>query len=311
MRGVNRLRMARVTAVGVVALALGGCASHEFTKPAPHQTQAIVVKYTSDDLSGWTDLPIGTYRVPNSQVIISGHQKGGGIGVLFGPVGVAVEHAAGSGAGKAAVKTSEDALHITLTSEAQEDVATLLGSAAFAGKFTLAPDPAAPVLSISGGVALTFVNDTDARPYVVLRTKLLGPKATGASWTTRYMASVGPPRALAGDDSWTSDGGAALKAAVSAELIRALQVMLTDVSTPFARDDGSKTLVESYFPFARRRYQVVGYTLTEDSDSISFVPKISDGMVFAGVNIMDKSVTTSRAATKDDRTLRHVDPPKP
>jgi hypothetical protein len=67
---------------------------------------------------------------------------------------------------------------------------------------------------------------------------------------------------------------------------RRLRSALTDVSAPFARDDGSKTLVESYFPIARRRYQVVGYTLTEDSDSISFVPKISDGMVFAGVNII-------------------------
>jgi hypothetical protein len=52
----------------VVFMALGGCATYNMTNPAPHEAKPIAVNFVDDDLSGWTDLPIGTYGVPDSQV---------------------------------------------------------------------------------------------------------------------------------------------------------------------------------------------------------------------------------------------------
>ena len=66
---------------------LGGCATYDLTKAPPAETQPIAITYSSEGPSGWTDLPLGAYRVPNSDVIVSGHEKGG-IGMLFGVVGV-------------------------------------------------------------------------------------------------------------------------------------------------------------------------------------------------------------------------------
>ena len=51
----------------------------------------------------------------------------------------------------------------------------------------------------------------------------------------------------------------------------------------------------------------VGYQVAEDERSIVFVPKLGDVLVFAGVNVMDKSVTTVRPALPDDARLKLVD----
>ena len=100
-----------------------------------------------------------------------------------------------------------------------------------------------------------------------------------------------------------SEGGASLKKNVSSALERALLVMLTDVSSPLPRDDNQKSAADGYFPFMSKRLQVVGYTIMEDPDWIAFSPKIVGTSLLAGVNIMDKSVTKIRAATKDDRRI--------
>lgn len=61
------------------------------TMAAPPSDEPTQVEFTTDQVSKWTDLPLGTYRVPNSDVIISGHQKGGVAPMLlFGVIGMAV-----------------------------------------------------------------------------------------------------------------------------------------------------------------------------------------------------------------------------
>jgi hypothetical protein len=58
-----------------------------------------------------------------------------------------------------------------------------------------------------------------------------------------------------------------------------------------------------YFPFMNKRLQVVEYSITEGADWIAFSPKIIGTSLLAGVNIMDKSATKIRVATKDDRRI--------
>jgi hypothetical protein len=286
------------------SLLLGGCASFNRAKPAPHESQPITVKFTTADLSGWTDLPMGTYRVPDSQVIISGHQKGGATGLLFGVVGVAVQGAVNSNAGKNTTKGAGDVLHISLTSQAQGVADAMIAGDPFAKIFSSDTNAAGPSLVISSAVIMTFVNDTDVLPYVVLKATLTEPKATAPSWTTRYIASAGLPRPLTGDQSWTSDGGNDLRNTLTVELQRAIRFMLLDVASPYPRDDKKLTMVQGHFPFMKQRLETVGYELAEDQQSISFVPKLGDVIVFSGVNIMEKSTTQYRPAEKSDSQFK-------
>jgi len=248
---------------------------------------------------------MGAFRIPNSEVIVSGYQQGGvNLGLIHGVVTVAPTSSGGFKE-KAAVKSSEQALEISLTTLAPPVLSTLIESSKFSERYALTPDASAPVLSIGGGVVLMFVSDTLLRPYVVLDAALRGPHGSGF-WSMRYVASIGAPRVLTGPDGWASDGGAPFQAIVSSELQRALAVILTDVSSPLVRDRNSKTTVQGYFPYIKGRFQVIGYLLGEDADSIYFVPDVPTTSSLHGIQIMDKPITVFRAATADDPRMRSL-----
>lgn len=297
--------------VAASALLFSGCASFNSTKPAPAQSQPIGVDFTAAELSGWTDLPIGTYRVPDSQVIISGHQKGGAAGLLFGVVGVAIQHSANKAGGKDAVKEAEDALRISLVEEGKMAVSALVSGEPFATKFKAGSAGVGPTISVSAAVVLTFINETEVRPFVVLKTKMPDTTRKTKGWSTRYIASSGAPRPLGGDSGWLTDGGTELRTTVSADLKKALEVMLRDVSSPFVRNESAMTTVEGHFPYVKAKLQTTGYQLGEDDASIYFIPKLGDVIVFAGVNIMPKSLTASRAMVKGDSPFKIIDDGKP
>jgi len=290
-------------AAGFLSLSISGCVNLD-SPPPILKSHRVVVNFTNQGLSALSEIPMGAYRIPQSQIIISGHQQGG---VNFGSInGIVTVAPTVSGGSKeiAAVKSSQQALQISLTTLAPAVLRTLLESSTFADGYTLEPDPSAPVLSIGGDIVLMFETEARVRPFVVLNATLTGPRGSGVMWAMRYSASVGAPRALAGDDGWTVDGGAALQAVVSLEMQRVLTVMFTDISSPFVRNRNSKTTAQGYFPFIKGRFQVIGYLLGEDANSIVFVPDVPTTSMLHGVQVMDKSISVFRAATADDPRMK-------
>ena len=300
----------RLALIGLLAMTLlfTGCASFERVQPAPRQATAISVKLTADELSGWTDLPAGAHRIPDSQVIVSGHQKGGMGGVLFGLIGVALQHAVNTGIGQDAVKSVEGTLKINLTNQARTKLDSLLEEDRFKAGFTTTPPTAnSPVLSVTTALVLTFVNDTEIRPYIVLKASLREMTTKEPVWSTRYISSSGVARPLTGEFSWTANEGAYLKQSIESNLARALTFMLRDVATPTPRDPARLIWVQAGFPFVKRRLETIGYQLAEDDASITIVPKLSDVIIFTGINILDKQVTTFRPAADADAALKLLD----
>jgi hypothetical protein len=303
--------LSSVMVVGSVVLS--GCAVHRMSEPAPQGSKSIPVSYRGDDLSAWSDMPIGVYRVPNSQIVISGHQKTGNAPlILFGLIGAASANAIDRGVGKAAVKTSEQILHLTLTTEAQEELDRLLATDKYAARFTTKTTLGEPELDISGSIVLTFIDENSVAPFVVLKASLIQRdrskevKEITTLWSTRYICEIGAPRPLTGEGSWATDNGSALRSTVSAELKRALDYMLADIVAPVARSDANRILVSGYYPFIKGKFEIVAYSLGEDDDSVIFSPQIADASVVAGVAIFDKSQVSFRAATKDDKPFKRV-----
>jgi hypothetical protein len=280
-----------------------GCATHELSKAPPAETRPIVIKYAGDDVSGMTDLPLGTYRIPDSQVIVSGHQKAGRAGMAFGLIGVAVANSIDKSGGKSAVGSSEAALHVTLKDEGKDKLAQLVGTK-YPQKFTLDAGVDGPTVTVTGDIILTFVSDSEALPFVDLRVRFAEPKPSTKTWTTRYLCSIGPPKPLQGPGGWVDDQGAGFRTTVSAELERVLDVMLSDMSSPTPRDESHRVLVTGYFPFLKGRFQIIGYPIADSTDYFIFTPKIGDAAVLAGVQVLDKSVDTFRDATSDDKTKK-------
>jgi uncharacterized protein YceK len=284
----------------IVSLTMTGCATYKMTQSAPVTTDTINIQYTDEELSGWSDLPMGTYSVPDSQVIISGHQKGGDAGLLFGVIGVVIQGAVNSSDGEESVENLENSLKVTLTPLAQELTKKLISKKELENRFTTSGHDSGQVLSITSAVIITYVNDTDVRPYVILKASLTDSTSSKTVWTTRYIASSGTPHPLAGEQSFTSDQGALLKSTIAIALEQSIKFMLEDISSPKIRDDAKLTIVQGYFPYMKPKLEVVGYTVAEDEKFIAFAPKIGDAVVFTGVNIIDKSAAVYRVATKDD-----------
>ena len=296
-------------ATGLMAcalLALGGCASFEFAKPPPTQQRPVTLKNAGDELSGWTDLPLGVYRVPDSQVIISGHQKGQAGAVLFGLVGVAIVNAANASAGADAVKTAEQSLHIKLDGPLDQAIREVAAAPAYASTFSLEDKPGQMKLLVTPAIVLSFVTEDTLRPYVVLKATLVGSEPKPV-WTTRYIASTGKPRPLLGKEGGLEGGAVELHKALGRDLKLAMRTLAKDVSKPYARDDKALVLVQGNFPYVKPRLQAVGYQLAEDDRYFTFVPKLGDVLVFAGVNVFDKSVIKFRPATKEDQPLKALD----
>jgi hypothetical protein len=297
--------------VSIVACALAtGCATFDRTKPAPNQPLPVSVAVTDEEMSGWSDLPPGVYRVPDSQVIVSGHQKGSVAGILFGVVGVAFQSAVNSGVGKSATADAETALKIKIIEPARVLLDALLRKPEYQKVFTAKDIAKSPKISITASVAFVFVDDARAQPYVVLKAELRGMESSNPVWMTRYIGSSGEPRALLGDNSWTSDGGAALRSTVELNLDRVFEFMLADMASPYLRDESNMFVVESNFPYVKPRLEVLGYKLAEDDSSIAFLTKVGDVVVFSGVNLLDKRTVKIRTAKKDDPNFKLAEPAK-
>jgi hypothetical protein len=294
-------------AIGAAVLVqLAGCASFEFTKALPDQKQPVSVAVSGEELSGWTDLPIGVYRVPDSQVIISGHQTGQGGALLFGLVGVAIAHAGNATAGANAVKDAENQLHINLDAPLKALLDDAVAKGAFGPQFTTVKG-SAKRLTLTPALVMSFVNDKDVRPYVVVRADLIGNDPRKPEWKGRFMASSGESRPLLGDGGWLASDGQLLKETVKRNLELVMSTLAADVRQPYPRDDTKLSTLQGNFPYVKRRFQAVGYVLKEDDAYYTFVPKIGDVIVFSGVNIVDKKFVKMRPAIKDEPNFKFAD----
>jgi hypothetical protein len=191
---------------------------------------------TKETASGWTDMPIGVHRIPETSVYVSGHQGAAGIGALFGPIGLAAAHAAAQSTGE---KKAGDpaALRIDIAAEADRVLKEELDRRREVARFATAGDRADATLEIVPFIVLTFIGEERVRPWVVLKARLLD-LGGDEKWKTRYITSLGAPRPLTGDTGWTSDGGQPLRSVIDRSLKRGIDVMLRDAVGALPRGKG-------------------------------------------------------------------------
>jgi len=269
---------------GASALAAPAAAAPE-TGDAPAQAPAPTrVVYVDEGMSRMNDLPMGVHRIPDSNVIISGHQKGGGIGILFGVVGMAIQSSANASGGTARVRNVEDDLRFDATAKATELTGAMLAAdGKFGQRFTL--QAADNMLNVSPYIVITFQNETEVRPYIVLKTKLYtagdqSPKAQ------KYFCCEGKALPLTGANGLAENGGAGLKALLTAELETAIRVMLQDRAQPYIRDKEQRITVKGYLPFVGKPFKMKGYDLGHFND-YTLIDFPSGMLVFGGVNIAE------------------------
>lgn len=251
--------------------------------PAPAPASApIAIVFSEKGANGMSDLPLGVHRIPDSNVVVSGYQGGGGVGMLFGVVGVLVQSSINADTGTGKVRSVEDDLRFDVRAKAIELTNTIVGSDQFRNAFTFTPQPGGSTMTVTPYVVLTFVKKTDdLRPYIVLKTKVATGSDSGK--TIKYFCCEGKALPLA---SLTENNGARLKELLTAELDTAVNVMLLDRSKPFYRNDEAKLDTNGLLPFVGKPLKWRGFDLGNYKDYrlIEFRGGI---IVFSGVNIVE------------------------
>jgi hypothetical protein len=201
---------------------------------------------------------------------------------LFGIVGVAIQSSANASGGTARVRNVENDLRFDATAKATALTGAMLAAdGKFGQRFTL--QAADNILNVSPYIVITFQNETEVRPYVVLKTKLYtagdqSPKAQ------KYFCCEGKALPLSGPGGLAENGGAGLKALLTSELETAIQVMLQDRAQPYTRDKETRITVKGYLPFVGKPFKMKGYDLGHFND-YTLIDFPSGMLVFGGVNI--------------------------
>ncbi len=250
--------------------------------PASASSAPTAIVFSEKGASGMSDLPMGVHRIPDSDVVVSGYQGGGGIGMLFGVVGTLVQSSINTENGTKKVSNIEDDLRFDVRAKSIEMVNTMIAGDKFRSAYTLTPQPGGSTMTVTPYVVLTFVKKTDdLRPYVVLKTKVATGSDSGK--TIKYFCCEGKALPLA---SLTENNGARLKELLASELDTAVNVMLLDRSQPFTRNDEAKVATNGLLPFIGKPLKWGGFDLGsyQDKRLLEFRGGI---FVFSGVNIVE------------------------
>lgn len=305
-----RVAIFRIFPVAVCVATMAGCATFRNTEPFPQAQKDVSIRVSQELPSTWTEMPTGVYAVPNSRLFVSGHQSAQAVGLLLGPVGVLLGSAINAERGKNLVGDG--------SAVAKQDLA-----AATEGfvKDGLAADPntnlkfgnagaGASQLELLPFAVLSYINETDVRPYVIVRTTL--KDATGKEvWSSRYISASAEARPFGGDNGWYKDDGSSLKLALSQSLKRSVDVMLSDVSGKTSRNATKWMYVSGQYVFVKQPLKLKSNPVVEDPDYIAFTPHIGDVNVFAGVSIFDRRIVSITEATEQDPNFTSVDKPSP
>jgi hypothetical protein len=111
------IRVKSIVALSVILFfSFSGCATYHYQKPAPAQPQKISVKVSE---MGFTDknIPVGVYRVPESPIIVTGHQGKPGAFSAFGLLGMLTYVGTRSAKGENAVGYARNNLNIGIKNQ--------------------------------------------------------------------------------------------------------------------------------------------------------------------------------------------------
>jgi hypothetical protein len=278
---MRKFMLAAIAGAVIAAPASAAPETGDAPAQAPSPTRIV---YSDEGMSRMSDLPMGVHRIPDSNVIISGHQKGGGLGMLFGIVGVAIQSSANASGGTDRVRNVEDDLRFNATAKATELTnAILAADGKYGERFTL--QAADSTLNVVPYIVITFQNETEVRPYIVLKTKLY-TAADQSPKAQKYFCCEGKALPLSGPNGLAENGGAGLRALLTAELETAIRVMLQDRAQPYIRNKDTRITVNGYLPFVGKPFKMKGYDLGKFND-YSLIDFTSGMLVFGGVNIAE------------------------
>ena len=286
----------RAVIVAFLALAATGC-THALSQPMPDTKGQLALKVLGERPSKMSDMPLGVYQIPDTSVYVSGHQGAAGVGMLFGIIGVAAAHAAAQSTAERKTQDATDQLKVDLRSITEQLVVDELARRADSGRLAAAGSAGAGTIEIIPYLVVNFIGEDKARFWVALKASLRDANGD-EKWKTKYHAGVGEARPLTGEDGWASEDGSRVREIVGRNLRLAVDALLRDASGALPRETGRTVTINTQWIWMKPFFESKATVLEETDDTLTVVPDVMDGLVFAGVNILDKKSIAVKAADK-------------
>lgn len=304
-----RVAIYKLVPLAVCIATMAGCATFRNAEPFPKVQKEVSISVSKELPSTWSEMPTGVYAVPESRLFVSGHQGGQAASILFGPLGVLVGSAINAERGKNLVGDGSALSKQDLVSATERFVQDGLAAYPDTNLKFGSGKAGASQLELLPFAVLSYINDTDVRPYVIVRTTL--KDETGKEvWSSRYIAAAADARPFGGENGWYRDEGRSLDLALSQSLKRSVDVMLSDMAGKTSRDPKKWMYVSGQYAFVKQPLKLKGNPVVDDADYIAFTPRLGDVVVFTGVNIFDRKTVRIAEATEQDPNSAPVDKPE-
>ena len=268
--------------VASATLLFSGCASYDriasYPTPATSETVAIVAK----PMSKMSELPLGVFYDEQRHIIISGHQKGLGWGMMFGLVGVLVaDQANKSGAETrfgASAHTSTTDLGTVLADVIKEEL-----SAGIAPGWSFQNAPAH--LQFTPYALFTVLKSGKARLYAVLRAEIPGTDGK-PTWSGRYFVRAEGEMPIETSDGWMS--GNHFSESMREAMREALKTCTEDIQGKLT---GTRTIkAKGIFPYLNTDvFELPFIVVKEDEQHLVAKLAAGDVMVMAGTHVLNRA----------------------
>jgi hypothetical protein len=289
------LKKAVMGALGLTSLFCAGC-STIMTRPFPGQESSVTIGVT-DTKTGDADWAPGSYHLPNANVCIAkgqGEEDADKAQAFFGLIGRAVAVGESAGAIQKTIQGQEDKFSLDMENMTKDCLDHEMGATKGFGRFSTGKDWKTTPLQITPYAVLSFVDEYNARLWVVLKVKWTDPNPDAKGWNCRYIVGLGDPRPLTGEGGWASSDGNLLQSTAIQDILLALQVMFDDLQGKLRNDQVPKENTPAQWMFYEDSHPVLAQLLRSAPGYDIFLPMVEDDEFFAGVNVVPKNFIFNR-----------------
>lgn len=275
------LAIRAVSTLALLAL-FSGCASYTRIANYPTPAKATIVTVAPKPMSKMSELPVGAYYDESKQIIISGHQKGLGWGMMFGLVGVLVADQANKSSAAEKFGNSANSSATDLATLAREVIGEeLVANRAPGWKL----GSASAELVISPYALFTVLESGKARLYAMVRAEIPGP-GDEKKWSVRYFARAPGEFTIEGNDGWMSEKR--FVDGMRTALRSALRVCMDDTAGKLTGT--RKIKAKGVFPYMNTaKFELPFIVVQETGDSLVGRLAAGDVMVMAGTHVLDRA----------------------
>lgn len=262
-------------------LFLSACASYSHIQDYPEKQAIKTVVIAKSPLSKMSDLPMGVFYDEENQIIVSGHQKGSFLGVLFGPLGMLATDKADKAAGESrfgsTVKNNTNDLVQITKNELNELIASGYSPLIKLGS-------ANADITISPHAQFTVLPSGKAKLYALLKVGMKN-SADGTNWSARYWSMAPGEYFIEGDDGWMTNGR--FSDGMQSALKNAMKVCSAEIHNTLS--GAKKIKAKGRFPYIGKPVELPFISIYETPDMIVGRLVAGDAVTFSGTHILYKN----------------------